>query len=729
MSKTNPQCIFGGTPRPEENKEQNKTECIFKKHDNKDNNPIKITSSLFQSQLVNKEENKIDNNNNNNQNKNNDFDNDLNSMQCKTFTKKKKKNFLNTSINVNIMDFNDPSSSSNNNNHNNNEININNNIVINNDNNIIINKNNNTILNNNNENNIFIRNENNKEDKKIEINNNVKIQNKIEDKKIENIFDSFRDNRINNINNIHNYNINLIHPKNNMNNINIENNNNNIINNVNNNYNNNINKNIINNNINNNNNKIININGKTSKESSEQNIKNNYNLDLVDKEENDKKTQVRKNSRHKYSQEEIKKKKLEEELSRDQVKDHLKCYICYNQIKKPRMCKYCNKLACEECLKNWLSNKNKCAFCRTKMRFEDTVYIPIMEELSTFFMNEVEKEPVNYDSYNSFVISGNDEMNPNDNNENGNENKCQTHNNPYEYYCVQCNQNYCPKCLIFINEDVKIHENHIIIPLNKLENMQIKETIDEFRKLDISKKNVDELIKICNLKIKEMEIEKNQNLVILDMIKNHINDKLDNYIKTYNKKYNSLKSRDDAITRAFETTPIALQNIVNSKDHGQGEKIYEHIKSINKGYERIVDINSVKLKNNFIESFSTEQIEFILPDGGKFTENLEICLKQSNHFIPDNEFKILIKYLKNNINFNIIIKNTKKNYHQDKIKYYGYIIIQNKKYDCEYVVTEDKINFDKHILTAQISYNNFISFKDENNKIRFKIYIMKHERR
>ena len=213
------------------------------------------------------------------------------------------------------------------------------------------------------------------------------------------------------------------------------------------------------------------------------------------------------------------------------------------------------------------------------------------------------------------------------------------------------------------------------------------------------------------------------------MIKNHINDKLDNYIKTYNKKYNSLKSRDDAITRAFETTPIALQNIVNSKDHGQGEKIYEHIKSINKGYERIVDINSVKLKNNFIESFSTEQIEFILPDGGKFTENLEICLKQWNNFIPDNEFQVFIKYINNYINYNIVIKNTKKNYHQDKIEYYGYIIIQNKKYDCEYVVTEDKINFDKHILTAQISYNNFISFKDENNKIRFKIYIMKHERR
>ena len=106
-----------------------------------------------------------------------------------------------------------------------------------------------------------------------------------------------------------------------------------------------------------------------------------------------------------------KQKKLEDELSRDQVKDHLKCYICYNQIKKPRICRYCNKLAYEECLKNWLSNKNKCAFCRTKMKFEDTVYIPIVEELSDYFKNEVEKQPINNESYNSCEISKNEEIN------------------------------------------------------------------------------------------------------------------------------------------------------------------------------------------------------------------------------------------------------------------------------------------------------------------------------
>ena len=765
MKNTNQECIFGCTPRPkDEIKEQKEPECIFKKQDIKDNNPIKITKSLFQSQIAHKEDiKKIQNNFNNNNireikneknillNNNDINDNNINSIQCKTqFKKKKKMNFLKTSINLNMMDVNVPSFNSNNENDKNIDINFDNNIIINKDNNNILNKNNinnininnnnikkeynkdnNIILNNNidnnNINNINISNENNIENKNIEINNNIKIQNNIENKNIENIIDDNNYNEINATNNINNKNINLILPKNKMNNEIDDNINKNINKNINNNnYNNNINKNMINNN----NNKNININSKTSN-----NIihnLNNNNLDKMDKEENERNKNniiLRKNSngskeindnkkeviikRHKYSEEEIKKKKLEEELSRDQVKDHLKCYICYNKIEKPRMCRNCNKLACEECLKNWFSNKKQCAFCRSKMRFEDTIYVPIMEEISTYFINEAEKEPIINDSCNTCIISRNEEMNSYDNNEKGNENKCKEHNALYEYHCVQCNQNYCSNCLLFFNKSARIHENHFILPISQLESMEIKETIDEFRKLDISKKNIEDLIKLCNLKIKEMEIEKSQNLNILDMIKKNINDKLDTHKKAYTNQYNSLKSKDDEITRAFETTPIALQNIVNSKDHGQGEKIYEHIKSINKGYVRNYDTNTNKLKNNFIESFTTEQFEFTLPNEGTFTEYMDIFNKQLNNFIPDNQIQILLKYIKNYMCFTIVIKNVNNNYHQDKVRYYGFIIIQNKKYECEFVVTEDKVNFDKHILTVKISSNHFISFKDE----------------
>ncbi len=32
----------------------------------------------------------------------------------------------------------------------------------------------------------------------------------------------------------------------------------------------------------------------------------------------------------------------------------LQCYICLQKVKKPRMCPHCSKLACLDCLKQWI---------------------------------------------------------------------------------------------------------------------------------------------------------------------------------------------------------------------------------------------------------------------------------------------------------------------------------------------------------------------------------------
>ena len=52
MKKTNQECIFGNTPiSNEENKEKNIAESIFKKNENRDNNPIRLKGNIFQSQI------------------------------------------------------------------------------------------------------------------------------------------------------------------------------------------------------------------------------------------------------------------------------------------------------------------------------------------------------------------------------------------------------------------------------------------------------------------------------------------------------------------------------------------------------------------------------------------------------------------------------------------------------------------------------------------------------
>ena len=703
--------IFGNTPKPPKNEKEdsNKNISIFGKNINK--------NDIFQLQNKNNTEIKKGHNINDNNLK---LDDNLISKNNRS--SKRRTNSLYNSVNENIEPYtgqlanqeSDNNIQNNNDNDNNNNINI----IINNMNNDInefnLNKNFDNISNNN-----IINNNINKNDIKNEIlNTNIINNNKI------NIGDNI--NQINNGNG--NISSNKIEKYNNdeMNN-NIDNKN--IIKDKNL-------QNDININLNDNQNNLKKSNYKDDFSSS---LKRNIELeDQKDKNKDKKKISFSKSIimfneskdyhrnktqekliKTKYSEESMKKKKLENELSREQVKDHFRCYICYNQIKRPRMCKYCKKLACEECLKGWLATKDKCAFCRNKMKFDDTISIPILDDMSGFFLNEVEKEPINSESIN---FSLNDK-NLNDSKvEINKENICSEHYNAFEYFCANCNKKYCAKCLSIIGEARKIHENHAIIELNAMNNNDIKESINEFNKFKATKNSLENLIKLCNLKIKEMEIEKSQFRNSLDSIKKDINDQLNNKLLKLQKENNSLKSSQYEIIRAIETTPNALDNIVKSRDHGQGEKIYEHIKNLNKNFPNQNQVK-IKTRNYHLESFESEQFEFLLPQNGNYVENLQIYNRALNDFIPENECQVILKYHRNNICFIISIKNSKTKYNQDNIKYYGFTIIQNKKYDCEFINLEDKTNYDRHILNIEFNYKHFISLKDDNNKIKFKLYI------
>ena len=191
--------------------------------------------------------------------------------------------------------------------------------------------------------------------------------------------------------------------------------------------------------------------------------------------------------------EELQKKKEKEEQSRAQVKDIFKCYICYNKVINPRMCKHCKKLTCEKCIENWLKTKEMCGFCRNHIKFEDTVSVPLNNDIISFFIEQVENDK-NYDYRMSIYEYDEKENYFSDRNKD----KCKEHNNIYEYFCVQCNKKYCSKCLVILNDSSKIHENHLILTIEDMNKKEVNEPLDQFKKLDESKKSVEDLINLCN---------------------------------------------------------------------------------------------------------------------------------------------------------------------------------------------------------------------------------------
>ena len=641
---------------------------------------------------------KFENNNNSNTNKT-DINKYIGNLNPKNVIKKK--NPLTESINLNILpDYqeNSPLNDFLNNN------NINNNINFNNNNNNAINragKKNNSQIN-----------------KKLNYNNN------------------FREDNINNKmkNNI-NINININNNKNNpiqINNININNNNKSdcfkyIKDNI-----------KINEDNNNDNNNTNNMNrAKNERRNLSQSV-NSFNKTSNIINANTYNNSKKKNMKIKQSEEMKQKKKEEDEINRNQIRDNIKCYVCIDKIKNPRICKYCHRPACSECLRKWLNSKNQCGYCRRKIKFHETIEIPLLDEkFFEFFSKNVENKKEdnsdmninnnNYDDiiYKSELISQNEE-------ENNLKNICITHNKKLAYFCVQCNKKYCQKCLNILNDSAKIHKDHTILPIDKIKNnKKMIETLEEYNKLEETNTKLNDLINLCNLKKRELEIEKNNSIGQLDSIKEEIKAYLDYKLININSNYDKLKGKVHEINSAIDTTPIALMNIVKSNDYGQGDKIYEHIVNLNKiNFEDSLLNLKYNKQNLFLENFISIPIEINIANEELFNKGEKIIINnQALNFISDFDCNLSITNhgITISIEINISKKENNNNNVSDISKFLCFAIIQKQKYACEFIYLKSIINEKEVILCGNINPKAFLSFKNENNKIIFRFYFMKYD--
>ena len=149
----------------------------------------------------------------------------------------------------------------------------------------------------------------------------------------------------------------------------------------------------------------------------------------------------------------------EKEKIINEITDLIKYYICLDKIKEPKMCLFCHRLACGECIRKWLYQKNICGFCRRRVTRLDFIAVPFMSNINVLleYNKNLEEKKTNLENVNKQLE------------EKLNSNICNKHNEKILYYCINCNKKLCGKCTSFINKDSKIHENHKIFEYSELE--------------------------------------------------------------------------------------------------------------------------------------------------------------------------------------------------------------------------------------------------------------------
>ena len=436
------------------------------------------------------------------------------------------------------------------------------------------------------------------------------------------------------------------------------------------------------------------------------------------------------------------------------------CKICKNRVNKPKMCRFCQELFCSKCIIQWVNSKGHCFICKSKLTNNDLINTPLDENSinnfnnnsklslqkvdktknrfkSTAYGKQIKKNNNNFNSVmNSFNNNNNNIINNIINEQEAqdeNPGLCPNHNSRMEYFCVQCNKYYCSNCLVIFGPEANRHKNHFIFQISQMNSLGIQEVINEYKKLSETKNNIDNLIGLCNLKLKENKIKRCEFEDHMNIIKDNYMKKMDENIEDIQGIVMGLKSQKEKIENSIGSIPNGFNNIVNSNDYAQGNVMSEELKKMNK-----IDDNlerNLKEKQKFppklsVENFETETIEFPIKNAGQYIEGLEIFSKNIN--IQNNTCKLNIKYLQKKVFVSLCIDINMPLNSPDFPKFYSYITIQNQKYGLEFsnlstqALPQNSVRRNiQQINSTEFDFDQFVFMSGEDKKIKMKIYIMK----
>ena len=234
------------------------------------------------------------------------------------------------------------------------------------------------------------------------------------------------------------------------------------------------------------------------------------------------------NNLSEIKEEEKKKEEIcNEENIGSEIKDTVKCYICFNKITKPKMCPRCHRIACEKCLYNWFVNlkKSKCGFCRENAKFNEMVSVPFMDVVVNFVENFFNKRNNLSEKIDKDFLE-----------------YCPEHKNEMlYYYCLDCGKAYCKTCFVFFGEEKDKHIGHSIIEYEKYKNMSFPLLKKNTDKLENNIEHVEENIRRCLAYKQVYEHERRVGNKLIENLKYHFNNQIDGIINKIDEQIKKLK--------------------------------------------------------------------------------------------------------------------------------------------------------------------------------------------
>ena len=486
----------------------------------------------------------------------------------------------------------------------------------------------------------------------------------------------------------------------------------------------------------------------------------------------------------KLKEKEIEDQKKENQLE-DEIRDHLKCYICLSKVFKPKMCRYCKKICCAKCIDKWLEDHSFCGICKHDLSPQDMISVPFLDDMSTFFINNIDNPKKKFldnsrttikrpgeniipgprDNINSakkiqklnFVNRPNINININNNLENNlsnienevneteedelDENICQEHGENISYYCIQCDKYFCSKCLVFFGAEQQKHKNHYIVPASKINDLGVSQAIKEYKKLGETKEKIKNVIGLINMIKKEKDIKKYEILNTLDLIREYNKIKMDEELKKYQDIISYVKTEKNNIEQQSKSLPNELSIILEQNDINKANEINNKIISLNNKippqmYLQLQE-QGYQTQNIYIENFQTDFIQKRLNINEELNDNCEI-INIPISLIPHHSANFSINYSNGIFRINFIVS-VNDDINSAKYPIYNtYIIFRGMGYSMEFITLKNEffekkrkkenlngLNRREQINTVNIEKDKFLYLCDNQYQIQFKICVVK----